>query len=92
MKTILTALALLTAIGSVPTYAANARRPYANVDRRNDRGNDTGDSRVEQLNQTQLDNARAANGGQVAQPGMGQPMMGQPGMGQPMMGQPGMTR
>lgn len=35
--------------------AANARNPYGNVDPRNDAGNDTGDSQVEQLNEGQLD-------------------------------------
>ena len=35
--------------------AANADHPYANVDHRNDAGNDTGDSQVDRLNQTQLE-------------------------------------
>ena len=34
---------------------ANAGNPYGNVDRRNDAGNDTGDSEVERLNEGQLD-------------------------------------
>ena len=33
---------------------ANVRNPYGNVDRRNDAGNDTGDSEVERLNSQQL--------------------------------------
>jgi hypothetical protein len=36
-----------------PALAANADAPYTNVDPRNDRGNDTGDSRVEGLNKSQ---------------------------------------
>ena len=39
--------------------AANATHPYANVDPRNDAGNDTGDARVDQLNAAQLDGAQA---------------------------------
>ncbi len=34
--------------------AANADNPYGNIDRRNDKGNDTGDSKVDQLNAGQL--------------------------------------
>jgi hypothetical protein len=34
--------------------AAHAGAPYTNVDPRNDRGNDTGDSQIEGLNQRQL--------------------------------------
>lgn len=34
--------------------AANARDPYGNIDRRNDAGNDTGDSQVDRLNEGQL--------------------------------------
>ena len=37
-----------------PASAANARHPYENIDHRVDRGNDTGDSQVERLNQAQL--------------------------------------
>lgn len=37
---------------------ANRRRPYQNVNRRNDRGNDTGDSQTEQLNQSSLQRAQ----------------------------------
>jgi len=35
-------------------HAAHAGDPYSNVDHSNDRGNDTGDSRVEGLNGGQL--------------------------------------
>jgi hypothetical protein len=58
-------IACLTAFGVVfgagyllaptPAQAANAGAPYTNVDRSNDRGNDTGDSRVDGLNSAQLD-------------------------------------
>lgn len=37
-----------------PTLAAHAGAPYTNVDPRNDRGNDTGDSQIDGLNQRQL--------------------------------------
>ena len=37
-----------------PTLAAHAGAPYTNVDHSNDMGNDTGDSQVESLNSTQL--------------------------------------
>jgi hypothetical protein len=43
------------AFAQQPALAAHARAPYTNVDPRNDRGNDTGDSQVEGLNQRQLD-------------------------------------
>jgi|SRR5690348_10351081 hypothetical protein len=42
------------AMAQPASWAANADAPYSNVDRRNDAGNDTGDSRVEQLNSNQL--------------------------------------
>ena len=60
MRTSLTASAAALAIlvGSTAfsggAQAANARNPYGNVDRRDDRGNDTGDSQVERLNNMQL--------------------------------------
>ncbi len=40
---------------SAMSLAADAGNPYGNVDRRNDAGNDTGDSEVERLNEGQLD-------------------------------------
>lgn len=46
---------------------ANRRRPYNNVNRRNDAGNDTGDAQVEALNQQSL---------QRAQQGMNSPTPG----------------
>jgi hypothetical protein len=55
---LLPALALAVATGlalaPAPGHAANADNPYGNVDRRNDAGNDTGDSKVDQLNAGQL--------------------------------------
>jgi hypothetical protein len=42
-------------LGVAPaSYAANADNPYGNVDHRNDAGNDTGDNRVDGLNNGQL--------------------------------------
>jgi hypothetical protein len=53
---LLPALALATGLMFAPTpgHAANADNPYGNVDHRNDAGNDTGDSKVDQLNAGQL--------------------------------------
>ena len=49
-------LVLGTAIAFAPrsALAAHAGAPYTNVDHSNDRGNDTGDSQIEGLNQRQL--------------------------------------
>ena len=59
MRTIilLSGLALGTAVALAPGQgrAANAGHPYQNVDHSNDKGNDTGDSKVEGLNAAQLD-------------------------------------
>ncbi len=56
MKTviILAALALASGAALRPAYAAHAGAPYQNVDKKNDAGNDTGDSMVDQLNAAQL--------------------------------------
>ena len=55
---LLPALALVAAtalaVAPAPARAANADNPYGNVDHRNDAGNDTGDSKVDQLNAGQL--------------------------------------
>ncbi|MGI4951302.1 MAG: hypothetical protein ACRYGM_05820 [Janthinobacterium lividum] len=85
MKIFPAALALVVAMGaaiySAPTMAANARHPYQNINKKNDKGNDTGDSQVEKLNQQQLDSVRAQSGYVVGTPQpMGAPLM-QPGMG-----------
>jgi hypothetical protein len=49
-------LALASGLAFVqPAMAAHAGAPYTNVDPRNDRGNNTGDSQIEGLNQGQLD-------------------------------------
>ena len=50
--------------GSTACLAANANNPYGNVDHRNDAGNDTGDSRVDQLNAAQLDGSAPRPGWQ----------------------------
>ncbi len=56
MKTVLMLAALALASGAAlrPAYAAHAGAPYANVNKTNDAGNDTGDSQVDQLNAAQL--------------------------------------
>ncbi len=73
---LLPALALASglALAPMPARAANADNPYGNVDHRNDAGNDTGDSKVDQLNAGQLNqNYRGPltypNGVTVVQPG-----------------------
>ena len=76
----LAALAGSAALASPGAWAANADQPNTNVDRRNDAGNDTGNSRVDQLNAGQLNSnqggpnqggpnqGRAAPGGGPAAP------------------------
>jgi len=56
MKSTLIALAVALGVGSVatPVFAANAKHPYQNVDRRVDKGGPTGDDQVDRLNQQQL--------------------------------------
>ena len=52
----LLALAAVASLGlAQPTLAANADNPQANVDKSNDKGGDTGNSRVDDLNRKQLD-------------------------------------
>ena len=48
---VLAALLLLAS----PAVAANADHPHQNVNKANDKGGDTGNSKVEQLNRGQLD-------------------------------------
>jgi hypothetical protein len=66
-----------------PALAAHAGAPYTNVDHSNDAGNDTGDSRVEGLNASQLNQnywRNAQQPGGVPNPPtyvMPQPMMPQ---------------
>ena len=64
MKMILCCAALL-ALAPASAYAANAGNPYGNVNHANDAGNDTGDSRVEALNQAQLNGGQPANAAQA---------------------------
>jgi hypothetical protein len=54
LKCTLAAAAL--ACAPVASWAADALHPYSNIDHRVDAGNDTGDSRVDALNQAQLNN------------------------------------
>lgn len=53
---LLAALALIAAPALVPSvaHAAHAGAPYKNVNKKNDAGNNTGDSKVDQLNAQQL--------------------------------------
>ena len=83
MKTLYAAcvLASALALGSVPALAANADHPYTNIDHSNDKGNNTGDSQVDKLNQAQIDSARAQSKTIMVYPGGAQPPM-QPGMHQ----------
>jgi Spy/CpxP family protein refolding chaperone len=55
--------ALLVAAAAIPTVAqaANARHPYHNINKVNDKGNNTGDAAVAKLNQQQLDQIRAGH-------------------------------
>ncbi|MEJ1976611.1 MAG: hypothetical protein WDN49_11415 [Acetobacteraceae bacterium] len=48
---LLSAFALATSVVLAPvaSYAAHAGSPYKNVDKRVDQGNDTGDSKVDEL-------------------------------------------
>lgn len=57
MKQVLIASAAIAlALSAAPAaMAANAKTPYRNVDRSNDAGNETGDSKVDALNAAQLD-------------------------------------
>jgi hypothetical protein len=51
----LLATGMAFAATSRPALAAHAGAPYTNVNPSNDRGNNTGDSQVEGLNERQLD-------------------------------------
>ncbi len=55
-----TALPML-AFGLAPAtaLAANAKHPYTNVNKSNDKGNDSGDAAVAKLNQQQLDQIKS---------------------------------
>ena len=76
MRMVMAAVGLVMAVGSAPVWAANAKHPYSNVDKRLDKGGDTGDAKVDALNQQQLDAARAANGpAPSGSTSMGAPMM-----------------
>jgi hypothetical protein len=65
MKKILLPAALALTFGAglaaapLAAHAANARHPHRNVNHRNDAGNSTGDSAVEQLNAQSLQAARS---------------------------------
>jgi hypothetical protein len=75
MKTVIMIAALALASGAAirPAYAAHAGAPYTNVDKKNDAGNDTGDSMVDQLNAAQLNQGAAPAPAQPISP-QGAPM------------------
>jgi hypothetical protein len=57
MTVLLPILVLATVLALAPRtgWGANADHPYQNVDPSNDKGNNTGDAKVEDLNASQLD-------------------------------------
>ena len=57
-------------------HAANADHPYSNVNPQNDAGNDTGDSRVDALNQAQLNGGYRVRPRSPSGPGYGIPGYG----------------
>jgi hypothetical protein len=71
---------MMCVMTSAPVLAANADAPYSNVDKSNDRGNDTGDSRVDSLNRSQLDENQPrqapAAGTVIVTPGVAAPRAG----------------
>ncbi len=46
------------ALWGAPSFSANARHPYQNVNHRNDRGNDTGNAGTARLNDEQMASIR----------------------------------
>lgn len=54
MKSYAIAITLLLG-AAAPAFAANANAPQANVDKRNDAGNSTGNDKLDALNRGQLD-------------------------------------
>jgi hypothetical protein len=78
------AMAMASALVLAPAQvqAANADNPYGNVDHSNDRGNDTGDSKVEGLNKGQL-NQNYSGPSEMRAPSQGSGVVLQPGAPQP---------
>lgn len=62
------------AMGAPAALAANADAPYQNVDHSNDNGNDTGNSKVEGLNNSQL-NENYTGPVQLRAPAAGAPVV-----------------
>ena len=79
MKSVSAMAALAVLVLPAAAMAADAAHPYANVNRRVDAGNSTGDAQVEGLNQAQL------NGGQprLAANRAGSPGLSRPGQANP---------
>ena len=48
------ALTFAAGVAASPSFAADWRHPYSNIDHRVDNGNNTGDSQVDRLNQAEL--------------------------------------
>lgn len=53
---------------SMKAHAADADRPYSNIDRKVDSGNNTGNSQVDSLNRAQLDQNQPQSPGMVGAP------------------------
>jgi hypothetical protein len=62
------------AVSAPAALAANADAPYQNIDHSNDKGNDTGDSQVEGLNNGQL-NGNYTGPVQMRTPAAGAPVV-----------------
>ena len=79
MKSVSAMTALAVLVLPAAAMAADAAHPYANVNRRVDAGNSTGDTQVEGLNQAQLNGGQprlAANGAGIlgfSRPGQANP-------------------
>ncbi len=65
--------AALACLATPASHAANVNNPYGNINPANDAGNDTGDSEVEALNQSQLDSNGIARPRHVARPRYARP-------------------
>ncbi len=62
------ALAIVMMAAAGPVLAANADQPNTNVNKANDKGGDTGNSRVEELNRAQSDSSTPSAPAPAANP------------------------
>ncbi len=76
MRLAATAACLMAICLASAARAANADHPYSNINPQNDAGNDTGDSRVDALNQAQLGGAYRVRPRAPSGPGYGIPGYG----------------